>query len=329
MRKLLLSSTALATAAALTAGAAVADVSITAATDWQYSSRSSQVTAKDGTFFSNDSEIAFKFTNKTDSGLTVGYTVEMFSDDGEGTIDESSISISGGFGKVVLGEQDGAADNYALNALDAIAEESAIAFASASISTHSDIQIGSDANKVAYHLPAMGGFTAGASFSDSGTAAAANTGTDTTEYGFQYTMDAAGNTITLAGGSATKEAATKDTDSTALAVRVVAGNLTVIASQSTYEAVDEDRNNVGVGVSYNMGNGMVLGAYTNKSEDDLDAGEELSLTGAEVVYTIATGLKAAVTVEDYDYKYTASTHESANTVADSGTVSKLTITASF
>ena len=40
MRKLLLSSTALATVAALTAGTAVADVSISAATEWSHTSRS-------------------------------------------------------------------------------------------------------------------------------------------------------------------------------------------------------------------------------------------------------------------------------------------------
>ena len=49
MRKLLLNSTAIATVAALTASVAVADVSISAATELKYKSRSSQVTANDGT----------------------------------------------------------------------------------------------------------------------------------------------------------------------------------------------------------------------------------------------------------------------------------------
>jgi len=78
MRKLLINSTALATVAALTASVtaitasvAVADVSISAGTEFKYISRSSQVTASDGTEFKSDSEIAFKFSNKTDSGLTV------------------------------------------------------------------------------------------------------------------------------------------------------------------------------------------------------------------------------------------------------------------
>ena len=58
------------------------------------------------------SEIKFSFTNKTDSGLTIGYTVELDSDAADTAIDESSLSISGGFGKVVLGQNDGAGDNY-------------------------------------------------------------------------------------------------------------------------------------------------------------------------------------------------------------------------
>ena len=47
--------------------------------------------------------------------------------------------------------------------------------------------------KVAYHLPAMGGLTAGVSHTDSGAAG----GTDTTSYGAKYSMDAGGASITL------------------------------------------------------------------------------------------------------------------------------------
>jgi len=330
MRKLLLSSTALATAAALTAGAAVADVSISAATEWNYNSRSSNVTANDGTTFGQDSEIAFKFSNTTDSGLTIGYTVELESDattagGADNMIDESSLSISGGFGKIVLGMNDHVGDNYGIEAEDAIAEESTPTVASASIGTDTDISgMDGDDNKIAYHLPAMGGFTAGASFTDSGAVGS----TDTTAYGFNYTMEAAGNTITIGGATATKEATTTDTDHQNLGVKVVSGNLTFIAAQSSIEAVDEDINSTGAGVSYKMANGMVLGAYTMKSEDDLDAGEEYSNSGVEVQYTIAAGLTAVVNVSDYDYKI-GTNNDSADTVADSGTMSKLTLKASF
>ena len=327
MRKLLLSSTALASAAVLTANIAVADVSISAATEWNYLSTSSNVTSLDGTTFGTDSEIAFKFSNKTDSGLDIGYVVELESDASTSAsyIDESSLSISGGFGKVVLGMNDGVGDNYGIEAEDAVAEEQAPTLASATIGQDTDISISSnDNNKIAYHLPAMGGFTAGVSYEDSGNVGS----TDVTAYGFNYKMEAAGNTITIGGATATKEVATKDTDHQNLGVKIVSGNLTFIAAQSSKEAVDEDINSTGAGVSYKMANGMVLGAYTMKSEDDLDAGEEYSSSGVEVQYTIAAGLTAVINVDDYDYKV-GTNRDGTSTVSDSGTISKLTLKASF
>jgi len=323
MRKLLLNSTALATAAAITAGSALADVSISAYSEFKYLSRSSQVTANDGTSFTKDSEIHFNFSNKTDSGLDIGYAVQLESDSGDSAIQESSISISGGFGKIVLGEVDSVGGTYAISAQDAVAEEVSASATSATVLTNTDItMIDADDEKISYHLPAMGGFTGGVSFADSGNTA----GTDTTTFGFQYTMEAAGNTITLAGASGSTEVAgAADQDSQNLAIKVASGNLTLIAAQGTYEAADEDRKGTGIGASYTMSNGMVIGAYTFKSDDQLDVGEEYSKSGVEVKYSIASGLDAYINVDDYNYKI--GTSEA--TTADSGTTSQLTIKASF
>ncbi len=52
---------------------------------------------------------------------------------------------------------------------------------------------GDDKMKVSYHLPAMGGLTAGVSHTDSGAAGS----TDSTEYGAQYAMSAGGAAVTL------------------------------------------------------------------------------------------------------------------------------------
>ena len=328
MRKLLLNSTAIATVAALTASVAVADVSISATTEYKYESRSSQTASLDGTRGISASEIIFKFANKTDSGLTVGYVAELTSTgEAGGEIDESSFSIAGGFGKVVLGNNDGVGDNFAISENDLIAEESGSNATSTSINTNSDIDnlSGNDA-KIAYFLPAMGGFTAGISHRNSGETA----GTDTTEYGARYTMDAGGNTITLGAATATTEAATTDTDSQNMGIKVVSGNLSMIVSNGTYEAADEDRSTSGVSVSYKMANGMTLGAYSLKSEDDLDVGEEYTAAGVEAQYTIAAGLTAVVTVDDYDYKIPTGTIDTGmSTAADSGTTTSLTIKASF
>ena len=104
MRKLLLGTTALAAAATLTANAALADVSIVGSHEFRYNSRSSNLAASDGTTFDTDGEVTFKFSNKTDSGLTISHEVQLMSDGGDAGIDESFLTISGGFGKIMLGQ---------------------------------------------------------------------------------------------------------------------------------------------------------------------------------------------------------------------------------
>ena len=101
MRKLLLSSTALNIAAALTVGASVVDVSISAATEQSYSSRGFNVTTNDGTTFGQNSVIAFNFSNKSDIGLTIGYSVQLesYATISAPYIDESLLSILGGLVK--------------------------------------------------------------------------------------------------------------------------------------------------------------------------------------------------------------------------------------
>jgi predicted porin len=58
-----------------------------------------------------------------------------------------------------------------------------------------------DANKISYHLPAMGGLSAGVSFMNSGASGAK----DSTEVGAQYTMEAGGAGITIGYASGTTE----------------------------------------------------------------------------------------------------------------------------
>ena len=325
MRKLLLGTTALAAAASLTANAALADVSISGMIEWSYNSRSSNVAANDGTTFGQDSDMQVKFSNKTDSGLTIGMTVDLDTDGNDvgANKDETALSISGGFGKIVLGQDDAAADSYIIDESDLIAEDQAPSVTSATIGTSSSLSLqDGDNNKIAYHLPAMGGLTAGVSFTDAGAAA---TSADTTTYGAKYSMSAAGAAITLGYTTATTDNATQDKDSSNMGMKVVSGDISLIVSQGNTESNDEDIENQGASISYKMPNGMTIGAYTFKSEDDLDAGEEYSRSGAEVQYTIASGLTAVINVDDYDYK--AGTSET--TVSDSGTNTRLTIKASF
>ena len=350
MRKLLLGTTALAAAATISANVAVADVSISGYYEWKYQSTSSDITANDGTTFGSDSEIAFKFSNKTDSGLDLGLTVEMYSDGDEANnTDEASLSIGGGFGKIVLGQNDGVGDNYGIASTDLPAEE--IYAGSGTTSGlklyNADINgLSGDANKVSYHLPAMGGLTAGVSLMNSGATGAK----DSTEVGARYSLDAAGANVTFGYAQGTTEGGSgvQDTDSQVVGVKVTTGNITAALSQSTYEspavaaadgvfsqvttvktaavkAVDKaDEESTGAAISLKVNDGMTVTVHTAETEDSL-TNEEYTNSGIEIAYSVAPGLSAYLNIEDYDYKIGTS----AGTTADSGTASKLTIKATF
>ena len=329
MRKLLLGTTALAAAATITANTALADVTISGSYEFKYLSRSSNETAKDGTSFAHgDTNMVVNFTNKTDSGLDLTFRYDISNvgstDNGAMTIDEASLAIAGGFGKVVLGLDDDAGDSYNIDQMDLIAEEPAISATSSSISANSSVS-GDDKMKVAYHLPAMGGLTAGVSHTDSGNAGT----TDVTSYGAQYAMSAGGAAVTLGYAHINEDNATEDKSQTNTGIKVVSGDISLILSQASYEESDEDRDNQGASLSYKLPNGMTIGAFTYKSEDDDDAGEEYTASGGEVQYNIASGLKASITVVDYDYKAPTTPDAGLRSTNDSGTATQLTIGATF
>ena len=346
MRKLLLGTTALA-AAALSANAALADVSISGHYEWKYQSTSSDIAANDGTTFGSDSEIKFSFTNKTDSGLTINMTQEFLTDAGDSAIDESSMSISGGFGKLVLGGNDGVGDNYGVASTDLPKEE-----IYAGVGADNDLNLvnadinglSGDANKVSYHIPAVGGLAAGVSFMNSGAAGSK----DSTEFGAQYSMDAGGASVTIGYASGTTEGSSQDTDSTVMGVMVTSGNITAAVSQATYEAAavtganavlasgntpykaqvkakdQADEESIGAAVSFKVNDGLTITAHTAETDDGITT-ETYSNSGVEIAYTIASGLTAYINVEDYDYK----AGNSQNNTDNAGTASKLTIKATF
>ena len=330
MRKLLLNSTAIATVAALTSATAFADLAVSAGTEFTYQSHETESTATTGTEYTVDSEVAFKFSNKTDSGLTLGYVVEMESDGAATVIDESSLSIEGGFGKFVLGNNDNVSDDYAISALDLISEEGGVLTTSATIGESAGIADDLDATKIAYHMPAMGGLTAGVSLEDSGVG---TSDTDITAYGGRYVTDAAGLALTfaMAGVHENIVATTTAVDIERLnfGVEAVSGNITVSAAKGTYKAYDEDRSTTDMAVSYKVNDDVTVGAYTMSSSDTDDAGEDHSKNGMEIQYTVAPGLKAFVNHDIFKYNIATTADTTGGTTKDSGSTTKLTIQAAF
>jgi len=327
MRKLLLTSTALVAASSI-ANYAAADVAVTGNFEWGYTTQAADLTAKDGDSFRQDNEVTVTFTSKTDSGLSLTGRWYVDADDGnDAPTGESSLAIAGGFGKIVLGSDDDAADAFGIHEQDLIAEEGSVTPTSATILTNAGESGNNDTNKVTYFTPAMGGFKAGFSTTDSGTTAT----TDRTTVGASYTMPIDGGSLVVEYNQGTTDGAT-DTDHVNYGATLTMGAMSVIVSTATKEAASDDIEATGFGMKYDMGGGMYLAAATMEAEDDhADAlsgteKEKYTTTMGEVGYTIAPGLNAAVTYVDYEYKDGGTT---ASGTDDSGNMTKVTIKAAF
>jgi hypothetical protein len=245
--------------------------------------------------------------------------------------DDVSVSISGGFGKIVMGQTDGANANYEMNALGLVQEEeggtlveATVASTTATIATNTG-GAGGNTEQVAYHLPAMGGLTAGFSFG-TGTIAKNN---EFSAFGLKYAMEAGGAAVTLGYSTKTTETATaKDNDKTSMGVDIVMGALKLGLSQGNTEGVTMDETATSAAISYDLGNGLIVAAGVTSSEDDMDAGEEYDMTTYEAAYTIASGLSAVLNVTDFDYENGTGSSSVANQDYN-GTNTSLTIKASF
>ena len=107
------------------------------------------------------------------------------------------------------------------------------------------------------------------------------------------------------------------------------GAMTVIASTAQSKGNDEDIKADGFGIKYDMGGGMTVAATKMEAEDSLDMSgtvkEKYEANVAELVYTVAPGLKAKLTYVDYDYN--AGGESAAD--SDAGEITVLTLSASF
>jgi hypothetical protein len=331
MRKYLLSTSTLA-GAALLSSAAVADVSITGSVEFDYMQSDSNIAGLDGTTNGSANEVHINFTNKTDSGLTLTYMNQIKTS--SSAIDDNALTIEGGFGKVVMGGTNGAGTAYEMAASDLLAEETnsgLIATGTAgavtgNISTNTGNGLDGNGQKISYHIPAMGGLTAGVSAE----AATISGEDDKTHFGVKYAMDMDGTAVTIGYSASSQETAAAiadDNDATSMGVKVVTNGISVMVTGGTATGTGEDVSTQAAGLSYTLENGLTVGVATVKSEDDKDTGEEYTATHYEASYTIASGLTAVLNVSDTDYK--KGTVNNTNKHDINGTNTSLTIKASF
>lgn len=345
MRKLLLTTTALVAAGALST-AAIADVSISGNLKWSYDERDSgiEVSGASEDRMYTEQNINISFTNKTDSGLTISM-ISALNTEGAGATsttagafmsDDNSISISGGFGTIQLGSDDGAGDKLTFTAHDIFGTPDALhgdlpAFhrtagtgnlGDDNADLPSDID---DESNITYMLPKMGGLSLGASFRDAGSGASENA--DETSIAGKYEFTSGDVNASLHYGQHSQDGATAGADgldASSMGIKVSMGNITAgyaTANKDISSTVETSITDFGI--NYKVSDALTIAAVQTEVDENT-GGETLDVTSFGATYTIASGLTASLSYHDYDYQKGTS-----NETADDGSNTTLSIVAKF
>ena len=306
MRKVLLATTALVALGGVSA--ASADISVSMANEFKYTSWSDNTAETGGTNktnWANTTSAKISASTVTDNGLSM--TSYAAQDGSSGAFDDFGFSIAGDWG--TLGFEGSDSGDAFETAADVTPDEGN------SISTTIDYVLPADASvadsSISYKSPNINGF-------QFAFGSLPNGNSDASSMGAQYSMTSGDATITVkyaasSGGKATTGAA--EVEATSMGLVVGYGNATVTLAQNTKENGTYDFTGDSVGITYKMSDSMTLSAYTGTTEDAKDSTHEVKDTGLGVAYTITPGLVLNVTHNDWSIKDTSITNEDGSHMA--------------
>jgi outer membrane protein OmpU len=174
--RLLLGSTALVSAGLLFGGAAPAkaeiEITLGGYTEFEAIGATDDTLQSNpdrGYTFSMDNEVHIQATGTSDTGVTYGSYLELEVGSGDATqtnafVDEVNLFFSGNFGRIELGQQDGAEDVGFVGGEDAQSGTGGVDGDTKNLSSVINVRNTSDAQKVTYYTPRVAGFQIGASY---------------------------------------------------------------------------------------------------------------------------------------------------------------------
>ena len=194
MKKILLGTTALVGASFMaTAAFAAPEIRVGGFLDFQVGATSQDidnfgpspggfgsVTNERGYGFINDAELILRASDKLDNGLAWAVKIELEagSDEANDNADETTLTLSGTWGRMVFGNDDGPVDTMKIGGKTAVGDAGTggiggnfrrwVGWNTVNPSLHDndmDVADSSDAIKIMYHTPRIAGFQAGVSFS--------------------------------------------------------------------------------------------------------------------------------------------------------------------
>ncbi|WP_339859205.1 porin [Thalassospira alkalitolerans] len=253
--------------------------------------------------FQSDTEIHFKGSTTLDNGIEVGAVIELEGETSSDQVDEQYLYINGGFGQLKLGKDDGAADSLAITAPavgpvgvnDGDLTNWVDAYLPDTVQT-------SDAKRITYFTPSLGGFRAGLSYADSDELNTDNgTGDNVVSAGLAYDKDFGGWNLGLSAVGENKG----EGNWYGLGGNVGVGNFTVGGSWGHIEddyglgdgdSTGSESDNFDVGVSYAMDAATVSLSYAyadygNRSTTDGAAATgEMSTVDLGMAYSLGAGV---------------------------------------
>ncbi|SOC17350.1 porin [Thalassospira xiamenensis] len=263
--------------------------------------------------FQSDTEIHFKGATTLDNGIEVGAVVELEGETSGDQVDEQYLFVNGGFGQIKLGKDDGAADDMGLIAPavgpvgvnDGDLTNWVDAYLPDTVQT-------SDAKRLTYYTPSLGGFRAGVSYADSDELNTDNgTGDNVVSAGLSYEKDFDSWSLGLSAVGENKG----EGNWYGLGANVGFGNFTVGGSwghiEDDYGLSDNDTagnesDNFDIGVSYAMDAATVSlsYAYADYGNRDTDGGAsstgEISTVDLGLAYALGAGVSWKTSVFWFD-----------------------------
>jgi hypothetical protein len=327
MRNILLATTALAAIAGF-ASAANAQITVTLGGYTEFFGAiydNDSVSNSTSREFQLETEIVVRADGKADNGLLYGAKVELQNNSANGTAsngiatDEASVYLSGFWGRVELGDFDGAADTLAIYAplvgVEGIDGDYVDFVGGQPLGSVIKAPDSSDATKVMYLTPRFAGFQAGFSYTpENGNEAQSVVGTknasnysDFLEYGINYTGEFSG--VTVAAGATGSSANGKGTTASPALKNFSAWQVGAQVGYAGFKVgggyFDADDYNVRIGTnsgdqrawnagaSYTTGPVAVALNYADAEGYKSVAGtyaDEYQVYGVSGAYTIAPGL---------------------------------------
>jgi hypothetical protein len=334
MRKILLTTTALVALGGVSAASAI---EISGSYGFEYYSESNTGGSADaadvsGDVFNSDGLIVFGDSSTADNGMTFGGRMTL---NHTGAIEDQQLTITGDFGHIMAGAQDGLVDGMDsfMTPGDAIPENGASTANGGAngvgLLTSSMVADNPGTEKVGFRTNVISGFQAGVSYEDGGAGATENN--DMTAWIVTYDLGVAkiGYASSTTGSTTSNGAKTTQTQ---VGANTSFGGVGISVGFGTSKLAGangaEDQNKIDtrdVGLTYDLDDSTSLYAVFTSSEDKTgtNAGDKMTSDTFGLSYTIAPGVTSLIETASADY--TDATTGSGNSDGLNQTTAKIVV----